>query len=100
MSEKSYGQIDFEERDKILVKLGLPPANWERLAKRLQAISEAGAQAVIAEFCERHNIHLHVGGKPEDAAARLLQWVGRNGDVTEIHITIPETENPDQADQS
>ena len=107
MSEKTYGKIMYEAGQKYFEEHVTTTIGDKRLPAKIcsfeecwpvdKEASEYAAQAVIAEFCKRHNIHLHIGGKPEDAATRLLQWVERKGDVTEIHITIPgETEGPDQ----
>jgi uncharacterized protein YeaC (DUF1315 family) len=61
---KSYGQINFEAEEEIFRRT--TPANflmkWGQAHQLVKEAAEAGAQAVIEEFCARHNIVI----TPED----------------------------------
>jgi hypothetical protein len=67
-------------------------AQWKALPPLAKASEEAGAQAVLKEFCDRHRIKLHIGETLEDMGARLVEWAEREDAVSEIHITIPPEE--------
>jgi hypothetical protein len=58
---KSYGEIDFEGRDAWFQAHGgdvfrANPLAWQRRAQLAKDTAEAGARAVIEEFCKRNNI--------------------------------------------